>query len=201
MTGEIGEEELVLTADEDALLSSVGYLVMRWNYAEHCARQILRQYLAGDALSDKDHLKLTRLPASAIEEELKKVALPKWQQPGREFLSQLITAYSSARSHRNRIVHGLYATSPSRGEWPPHLILISMIPDHWEYRPFIDLATIQRTAHHFHDLAMYAREVSLTFAGDGSFAYNFDGSRIMADLPKEVQALPHIELISDASQG
>lgn len=115
----------ILTSDEEKLLIALGYLVMRWNYAEHFARQILRQYLPGDSIYDKDHLKLTKKPAGGIEDDLRKLALPKWQCPGRPFLIKLIDAYESARKHRNHVVHGIFSTMHARGEWPAQALLIS----------------------------------------------------------------------------
>ena len=187
--GAVNEEDNILAPDEERLLAALGYLVMRWNYAEHFARQILRKYLTGESIYDPDHLKLTKQPAVRVECDLKRLALPHWQSPGREFLEHLIAAYASGRSHRNAIVHGIYSTMPARGEWPASAILISWKPEGEHSPPFLDLGTMQRTAHHFHDLAMFAREVSLTFNQDGSIALNKDGSPILVDLPTLVSPL------------
>ena len=183
----------ILSPDEEKLLAALGYLVMRWNLAEHCARQILRKYLLGESIYDKDQLKLTKQPAGGIEYDLKRLALPKWQNPGRKFLEHLIAAYASGRKHRNNIVHGIYSTTCARGEWSAHATLISWHPESEKLAPFVDLETMQRAALHFHDLAKFAREVSLTFNQDGSIACNKDGSPVMADLPTVVSPLADID--------
>ena len=110
------EEANILTPDEEKLLTAVGYLVMRWNYAEHFARMILRQYLSGDSLHDQDHMNLSRLPAGGIEKDLENKALPNWHEPGRSFLEHLIAAFASGRNHRNHIVHRIYDTTEAGGE-------------------------------------------------------------------------------------
>lgn len=182
--------ENILASEEESVLAALGYLVMRWNYAEHFARQILRRYLAGESIFEKEHVKLTKLPAVEIEKRLANEVLPRWQRPGRSFLEHLICAYSVGREHRNRIVHGIYLTTPTRGERPAQAVLISWRPEHENLPPFVDLETMQKTAHHFHDLAMFARAVSLSFGGDGSIARDKDGSPVMIDLPNMIEVLP-----------
>ncbi len=191
------ENTEILTPDEEKLLTALGYVVMRWNYAENFARMILRQYRSGNSLHDQEHMSLSQQNAGWIETELKKKALPQYEEPGRKFLERLIDAYSSARKHRNNIVHGIHSTIEAMGEYPAQAILIpgKLKNGKYYFPPAIDLKILQETAHHFHDLAMFAREVYLTFNQDGSVACNKDGSPVMPVFPTMVSHLPEIELI------
>jgi hypothetical protein len=72
----------LISEPEEDILPCLGYLVMRWNYAERCARQILRMYVPGDSIDDHDHLKLSVRMAKWIEDELKTEVLPKWFDQG-----------------------------------------------------------------------------------------------------------------------
>ena len=190
-------QEGLLNPDEEKLLTALGYLVMRWNYAEYFARQILRKNLAEDSLFDEGHMKISRQSAGHIEDALRKLALPNWQNPGRKFLEGLIEAYSSGRQHRNHIVHGIWSTAPQRGHWPAQAILIYAKPhDGKLWHPSnIELDKLVATANHFHKLAMFAREVALTFDGEGSVAKDSDGSPIMHKFPEIISPLPEVERI------
>jgi hypothetical protein len=191
------QNERITDRDEDQLLSSLGYLVLRWNYAEHFARQILRSYIPEGGLSGRDHLKLTRARASSLEERLEKEAIPNWKQPGKEFLNQLIDAFASAREYRNRIVHDAWDTFPARGDYQACLIRLSLDPKYEKLPPQLYLTDLRKIADHFHDLAMFAREVSLTFTSDGSIAINSDGSPVMEKMPEAVRPLPDLSSLKN----
>lgn len=107
--------EPVFSKSEEKLLSCLGYLVVRWNYLEHCTRQILRMYAQGDSIDDPDHLRISAHVAIRIEQELKKIAADHWTGDGKRYLDCLIAAYEIAREHRNHFVHGMYMTFGARG--------------------------------------------------------------------------------------
>jgi hypothetical protein len=55
---------------------------------------------------------------------------------------------------------------------------------------FVQMSEVRRIAEHFHDLAMFAREVSIAFDVKGERALDGDGNFVIADLPPLVTALP-----------
>ena len=177
-------------AEED-ILTAIGYLVMRWNYAEHFARQILRQYLPGTSLGDPDHLQLSGRPAAWIENQLQSEVLPLWKDPGRSYLERLILAYSRAREHRNHLVHGIYMTADAGGPYPAVAVLIPTRPTNRkvEVPSHATLGDIHPLADYFHDLAMFARDVSVGFAKDGALATNPDGTPVLTELDRLIQPL------------
>lgn len=144
----------LISKREEEILTCLGYLVMRWNYAERCARQIFRKYVTGDSLDDRDHLKLSARKAKWIEDELRSDALPNWQGSGRQCLELLIDAYAAAREHRNHLVHGIYATVDACGPPPAQAILIPAMPKNnkTQLPTYVTAAEIRPIANHFHDL-------------------------------------------------
>ena len=187
----------ILAPDEEKLLTALGYLVMRWNYAEGFARGILRKNFPEGSLADVNHMKISSRSAGGIESDLQKLALPNWQNPGRPFLERLIDVFSSGREFRNSIVHGIYFTVPQRGEWPARAVLTFEKPRGGKVHllPDIELEKLIETANYFHDLAMFAREVSLTFDMKGAVATNNDGSPVMLKFPTMIVPLSGIERI------
>jgi hypothetical protein len=176
---------------EEAILTAVGYLVMRWNYAESFARQILRQYVQADSMRDPEHLRLSARPAIWIEQQLKSDALPRWTGTGRAYLEGLILAYSRAREHRNHVVHGVYMTFGPSGPYPAQALLYSVMPkDNKPQVPtHVTLADLRPIADHLHDLAVFARDVSVGFGANGDRALNSDGGPVLEDLPAILKPL------------
>jgi hypothetical protein len=175
----------LLSAAEEAVLTSIGYLVMRWNYAESCARQIIRQYVEGNSLADPEHLRLSSRSAMWIERQLEADVLPRWTGIGRQHLERLIEAYSRAREHRNHIVHGIYMTVSPSGPRPALAVLLPIMPKNNKPQALshITVHDLRPIAHHLHDLAMFAREVSICFGPNGDIALNADGTPVLEKLP------------------
>jgi hypothetical protein len=175
----------LISKREEEILTCLGYLVMRWNYAEWCARQILRKYASGESLDDPDHLRVSKLPSKQIEDALTDDVLPQWQGPGREYLERLIEAYAVARDHRNHFVHGIYATADTGGSPPAQGILIPAKPhsNRTQLPTYATADELRVIADHVHDLAMFARDVMLGFDARGDRALNPDGSSVLEQLP------------------
>lgn len=188
----------LISKREEEILTSLGYLVMRWNYAEYCARQILRKYLMGDSLNDPDHLKLSARNAKWIEDELRTDTLPRWQGSGRPYLERLIDAFAVAREHRNHLVHGIYATADTKGPPPAQAILIPAMPKNKKAQlpTFTTAAEMRPIANHFHDLAMFAREVMIGFDQRGERALNSDGSPVLEQLPALISPLQPCQFLT-----
>jgi hypothetical protein len=175
----------LISKREEEILMCLGYLVMSWNYAESCARQILRKYALGSSLDDPDHLRISKLPAIQIEDELRSDVLPQWKGPGRQYLEHLVEAYAVAREHRNHFVHGIYATADTGGHLPAQAILIPAMPKNnkTQLPTFVTVTDIRVIAEHVHDLAMFARELMVGFDNRGDRALNQDGSPVLEQLP------------------
>lgn len=187
-----------LSKGEEEILTQVGYLVMKWNFAEWCARQILRRYAKGDSLDDPDHLKLSARTAKWIEDELRDAALPKWQGSGRPYLERLINAYASAREHRNHVVHGIFGTAHTGGDAPAQAILIPSMPKNNQPQlpQHITTFDLQPIAVHFHDLTDFARKVMVAFDPRGGRALNADGSPVIDSLPTFITPLPRPQYVT-----
>lgn len=181
----------VISKGEEEILTAIGYLVMRWNYAEYFARQTLRQYLSGGSMEDADHLKLSSRPASWLEEQLRVDVLPRWQEPGRSYLERLILAFSRGREHRNYFVHGIYMTHKASGPYEPQAILVPAMPKNNKPQipSHVMLSELRTIADYFHDLAMFAREVNIGFSADGARALEASGQPVLAELPTMLNAL------------
>lgn len=186
-----------LSQDEEEILTSVGYLVMRWNYAEYFMRQIIRQYLTGISILDSDHIKLSKTKPKDLVKRLNEDILPKWQAPGQKYLKCLIEVFAAGRDHRNNIVHGIRMTIHGHEERPAYAILMPNEPfeGKLDLGSYVELSTIRSLADYFHDLAMFAREIGIAFGSDGSLAYNQDGSLANPVLPDLISVLPPIERI------
>ena len=131
-----------LSQDEEEILTSVGYLVMRWNYAEYFMRQIIRQYLTGISILDSDHIKLSKTKPKDLVKRLNEDILPKWQAPGQKYLKCLIEVFAAGRDHRNNIVHGIRMTIHGHEERPAYAILMPNEPFEGKLGNYIlDLAT------------------------------------------------------------
>ena len=184
--------EPLLSKSEESLLSCLGYLVVRWNYLEHCTRQILRMYAHGDSIDDPDHLRISAQVAVRIEQELKKVAASHWTGEGKRYLDCLIAAYEIAREHRNHFVHGIYMTSAARGPFEAEAVLIPAKPinGHSQLPSHVKLGDLFAVAEHIHALAMFAREVMVGFDANGNRALNADGTLVLTELPCLVSPLP-----------
>jgi hypothetical protein len=165
---------------------------MRWNYAEWCARQILRKDASGLSLDDTDQLAISKLQALRIESQLKGVALPKWTGSGKQYLDRLIDTFAIAREHRNHFVHGIYATTGVGAPPSAWAILIPTKPKNnkTQIPTHTTLAEMRVIAEHIHDLAMFAREVMLGFDERGNRALNQDGSPVIEELPVLITPLP-----------
>jgi hypothetical protein len=177
-------DELLSKSEED-LLVCIGYLVVRWNYAESFARQILGKYVRGDSLFHPERLKLSKRQSIWIEEELRETVLPMWQGIGRPYLERLVECYARAREHRNHLVHGIYMTFYAMGPNQAQALLVpAKSKDGKPQAPsFVPHAELRRIASHFHDLAMFARDVSIVFDKLGARAVDRDGNPLLADLP------------------
>lgn len=174
-----------ISKSEEDLLTCLGYLVMKWNYAEWCARQTLRAYVSDTSLDDPGHLKLSSRTAMGIEDDLRNIALPQWQGPGRIYLERLLDAYTVARDHRNHYVHGVYATHGPGGPRPAQAVLIPAKPKNKKAQlpSFVTIADMRPLADHFHELGMFAQQVMAGFDQHGNRALNSDGTPVLAQLP------------------
>jgi hypothetical protein len=174
-----------LSKQEADLLASIGYVVVRWNYAESFARQLIGMYVQGDSLFHPERLKLAKLPSLRIEEELQAKALPRWLGEGRPYLERLIECYTRAREHRNHLVHGIYMTFGPMGPNEAQALLVPAMPkDGKPQAPtYAAHSEIRSVASHFHDLATFARDVSLAFDEEGSRAVDREGKPVLGELP------------------
>ena len=178
-----------LTNGELEILTAVGYLVMKWNYAEHCARQILRGYLQGTSIDDPDHLKLSSRNARWIEQELRDEVLPRWTGVGARHLTRLVEAYASARPHRNRIVHGLQMTADA-GSGAQAFLLHTMPQSRKSASPdLVRIAEFAPLIAHFTELAEFSQNVLVAFDQCGNLATNKDGTLVLPHLPPLIDVL------------
>jgi len=186
------ESPRLLAKSEEEIFTAIGYLVVRWNYAEFFARQILRAYVQGDSLFHPEHLKLSRQQSWWIEDELRKKVLPLWTRTGRPYLERLVEAYATAREHRNHLFHGIYDTFAGMGEREAQALLYPAKPKNGRPQApsFVPKSEVRRIADHFHDLAMFSRDVSIAFDAKGDRALDSDGNHVIAELPALVEALP-----------
>jgi hypothetical protein len=188
-------ETPMISKGEEEILVCIGYIVMRWNYAERCARQIIRSYVVGDSLDDAAHLKLSSRGAKWIEDELKNAALPKWGGTGRKYLEALIHTFAAAREHRNHFVHGIYDTFRSSGPRPALGLLMPTMP--WNNRTqlpsYTSLTEMRPIANHLHELAIYAQAVMVGFDSRGEPMLNPDGSPVLAEPPSMISPLPPLQ--------
>ena len=188
----------LISKREEEILTGLGYLVMRWNYAEWCARQILRKYASGSSLDDPDQLAISKLQALNIEIRLRDEVLPKWNGPGRQYLETLVKSYSIAREHRNHFVHGIYATADAGGSSYAQAILVPAKPKNnkTQLPAHATVADIRVVGDHAHDLAMFAREVMLGFDERGDRALNPDGSPVIDPLPALITPLEPLKYVT-----
>lgn len=185
-------ETAPISKSEEDLLTCLGYMVMKWNYAEWCARQTLRAYVPDTSLNDSGHLKLSARMAKGIEDDLRNIALPRWLGTGRIFLERMIDAYSVARDHRNHYVHGIYSTVGFGSNAPARAVLIPAKPHNGKTQvpSHVSLIDMRPLGDHFHDLAIFAREVMVGFDQHGNRALNPDGTPVLAQLPALLTPLP-----------
>ena len=201
MTGK--SESNQISDGEEELLTSIGYIVMRWNYAEYFARQTLRQYLSGDSMEDPDHLKLSSRSASRLEDQLRTDVLPIWQEPGRAFLERLVLAFSRGRDYRNHFVHGIFMTHRASGPNEPLAILFPPMPKNGKPQipSHVTFSEVRAIANHFHDLAMFSREVNIAFARDGTRAVDAGGQPLLRELPEMLSVLNPLQYQTTESLG
>jgi hypothetical protein len=188
----------LISKREEEILTCLGYLVMRWNYAEWCARQILRKYVSGSSMDDLDHLAISKLQALQIEFRLRDEVLPKWNGPGKQYLETLVKSYSIAREHRNHFVHGIYATADAGGSSCAQAILIPAKPKNnkTQLPAHATAADVRVIGEHAHDLAMFARKVMLGFDERGDVALNPDGSPVIDPLPVLITPLVPLKYLT-----
>jgi hypothetical protein len=191
-------ETTSISKNEEELLTCLGYLAMKWNYAEWCARQTLRAYVPDTSLDDPGHLKLSARMAKGIEDDLRNIALPQWLGVGRIYLERLIDAYTVARDHRNHYVHGVYTTLGTGGPMPAQALLVPVMPKNKKTQlpSFVTIADMRPIADHFHELGMYAQQVMVGFDQYGSRALNSDGTPVLAQLPALLTPLPPCKYVT-----
>lgn len=192
-------EDNLLTKREEEILTILGYIVMRWNYAEHIARQMLRKQIPGGSMNDPDHLKLSKRQAFWIEEQLKETLLPKWLgAPGLPYLNCLIPAFSRAREHRNHLVHGIQLTADTHGPYPAQAVLIPAKPidDKSQLPSFATANDMKPISDHISDLGAFACEVNNAFDANGLRAKNKDGSDVVSVLPAMITAIPPCKYVT-----
>lgn len=192
------EEESLMDPSSQQLLFYVGYLVARWNYAEYFARDILKPYAQGESIFAPEYIKLGRKKSREIENDLRTIALPLWACPGRPYLERLVDCYAVAREHRNHVVHGVYM---ELGSFGPHEAKAWMMPampvNGLPQAPsFLSASEIRTLADYFHDLAMFAREVAITFRQDGSVQPPDEGSSAARPFPAMISVLPKLEAVT-----
>lgn len=190
--------ETLLPKSENSLLSCLGHLVVRWNYLEHCTRQILRMYARGDSIDDPDHLRISAHGAVRIEQELKEISAKHWTGEGKRYLDCLITAYEIAREHRNHFVHGIYMTFGARGPYEAEAVLIPAKPinDHSQVPSHVKFSDMLLVTEHIYALGMFAREVMVGFDANGNRALNANGTLLLAELPSLILPLPACKYVT-----
>jgi hypothetical protein len=174
-----------MSQGELEILSAIGYLTMRWNYAEHCSRQILRQYVDDEHIDDPGHIRLSGRPAKWIEDELRERVLPIWREPGRTYLASLIDAYGAARVHRNQKVHGIWMTVDTGGSRPAQALLMNSMPvgGKTQAPDFIAHGDLTVLFEPFMLLGEFAQKVGVGFDKEGLRAHNRDGTYVIDPLP------------------
>ncbi len=155
---------------EAEILALIGKIVLQWNYAEHCSRQILRPHLTtGGSIHDADQIKLSKQNAKFVEDQLRIVVLPKWVgSPGEAWLGDLIAAFNSAREHRNYYVHGVYATHQPDPSQPAQASMFPKIQGVAQLPKFITAKDLWPIAKHVEELGMVANTVGNAFDRDGN---------------------------------
>ncbi len=181
-----------LSKAEEDILTCFGYIVMRWNYVEYCARQILRTYIPEGSMDDSEQLKLSARPASWIEGMLKSSALPHWSGEGKAYLEGFIEAYAVAREYRNHLAHGIFQTASAPGSPRAVAVLFPAMPknNRSQLPSFISLSEMKPVADHLFDLGNFAQKVMVGFDRCGVRALNKDGTLVLPGLPAFVSPLP-----------
>ena len=103
------EHRPTLTPREEAVLAAIGYLAMRWNYAERLVRIFLGRQSKIQSKFQVEAIRIWTAKALVLQKRLEReVAV--WQEAGRVHLNHLIKAFAEGRDLRNHYVHAIYST-------------------------------------------------------------------------------------------
>ena len=188
-------EETILSQQEERLLLSLGYLVMRYNYAEYFVRQMFRQQLEIDSIFDPKSVKVSNRVPTGLIEDLKELSAKIKDTESDPYVSRLAEAFEQAAERRHHLVHGVFMTA-QRGDASDAIAVLipsKMFGGRLELPKHVDGKEIETVAHHFHDLAMFARAVNLGFCPKGGRATNADSTPVIANLPPLIELLPPID--------
>jgi hypothetical protein len=182
----------ILNRGEEEILATIGYLTMRWNYAEHCCRQILRRDAPGGSINDPQHPTTSKKTAFGVEQALRTDILPNWGAPGKPLLENLIEAFATARKHRNQKLHGIWMTASSGGDAPAQALLLNVQPVGGKTPAprFVTNADLKALAIPFWELGILAQKVMVAFDSFGAQAKNEDGTFVLPVLPTLIAPLP-----------
>jgi hypothetical protein len=189
--------ETPVTPEEDRIFLALGYLVVRWNYAEHHVRQLLRRASGAGSMLELPSIKVSNSVSSVLAVDLSALA-KKWEgREGEPYIKCLEEAFKVAIDHRNHLVHGTWMTVAC-GD--PETAMAVMIPSkirnsQHELPSHVPVEEFEGTAHYFHDLGMFARSVHVGFAADGERAFDGERQPVIPHLPPMIELLPPIERI------
>lgn len=189
------EREAPISAHEERIFLALGYLVVRWNYAEYHIRQLLRENVGAASMLDPASIKISNSVPSALSTNLFELAKTWEGREGEPYIKSLDEAFRVAVDHRNHLVHGAWMTVAC-GD--PETAVAVMIPSkirnsQLELPSHVPVEDFERTAHYFHDLGLFAWNVYVGFSADGARAVDGEGQPVVAELPPLLSALPPIE--------
>jgi hypothetical protein len=189
------EREAPISAHEQRIFFALGYLVVRWNYAEYHVRQLLRQKVGAASMLDPASIKISNSVPSALSTSLLELATTWEGREGEPYIKSLDEAFRVAVDHRNHLVHGAWMTVAS-GD--PETAVAVMIPSkirnsQLELPSHVPVDDFERTARSFDDLGMFAWSVYVGFSPDGARAVDASGQPVVAELPPLLPSPPPIE--------
>jgi hypothetical protein len=185
----------LISSHEKRIFVALGYLVVRWNYAEHFVRQLLRRDIGTDAILEPASIKVSNRRSSDLSRDLRALANTWSAREGEPFIKGLDEAFRIAVDHRNHFVHGAWMTvTCGDPETAMAVMSPSMIKDsRLELPSHVPVEVFEATAHYFHDLGLFARAVCIGFNGDGTRAHDEEGQNVIPELPPVIEPLPAIE--------
>lgn len=175
---------------EEEVLAVLGKIVVQWNYAEHCSRQIIRKRITDGSISDADHINLSKRTPKWMEDELRDRILPDWiENDGEAHLQSLIAAFAAAREYRNYYVHGIWATVSSN---PAKAVVVPSKPHENKVLEveFVTAVQLHPIAVHIEEMGAFACGVSSAFDVNGSRILQESGEPAISDLPQLIEPLP-----------
>lgn len=186
-----------IASSEQRIFLALGYLVVRWNYAEYHVRQLLRRDCDSESMLEPSSIKVSNMKPFELSAKLSALARTWEREEGGPYIKCLSEAFHVALDHRNHLVHGAWMTLPY-GD--PDAAAAVMVPSkirnsRLELPSHMTVEDFERTAHYFHDLGIFAWSVYVGFAADGVKAVDGEGRPVIPELPSMIDRLPPIERV------